>query len=108
VIAHEIAHLIRHLNHQNDTTKVYVDDLDAHEKLDDIELEADAVANEALIPKSEWTKSKIYDSKSVDEVIAFAKKIQVDPAIVAGRIRHEKKNYKIFSQLIGKRRVSLP
>jgi HTH-type transcriptional regulator/antitoxin HigA len=34
-------------------------------------------------------------------VVSLAKVLQVHPAIVAGRIRHEKKNYRLLSHFVG-------
>lgn len=105
VLAHEISHLIMHINKSDNNLQIYIDDLEENDQLDTIELEADAIANEALIPKSAWEKSKIYTSRSAKEVISFAQKIRVHPAIVAGRIRYTQKNYRIFSQLVKKEAV---
>jgi HTH-type transcriptional regulator / antitoxin HigA len=105
VLAHEIAHLIKHVN---SAMPVYIDDLETKDELDAIELEADSIANEALIPKAEWEKSKILNTRSEREVLSFAQKIQINPAIVAGRIRYERKNYRIFPKLVSKKAMNLP
>jgi HTH-type transcriptional regulator/antitoxin HigA len=34
-------------------------------------------------------------------VFRFADKLEIHPAIVAGRIRHEEKNYRLLSQFVG-------
>jgi HTH-type transcriptional regulator/antitoxin HigA len=34
-------------------------------------------------------------------VVNLAKALQVHPAIVAGRIRHEEKNYRLLSHFVG-------
>jgi HTH-type transcriptional regulator/antitoxin HigA len=31
--------------------------------------------------------------------------LQISPAVVAGRIRHERRNYSLFSNLVGYRQV---
>jgi HTH-type transcriptional regulator/antitoxin HigA len=36
------------------------------------------------------------------DAVAFADEIGVHPAIVAGRLRHETKNFRLLSNLIGK------
>lgn len=98
VLLHEIAHVAKHLDERN---PVFMDDLDRpnHEL---IENEADAMAQEALIPKECWDASKVRESHSLEDAIALADQLGVHPAIVAGRIRHETKNFRLLSQLIGK------
>jgi HTH-type transcriptional regulator/antitoxin HigA len=34
-------------------------------------------------------------------VINLAKALQIDPAIVAGRVRYERDNYRLLSQFVG-------
>lgn len=100
VLAHELAHLMKHINTSNDKIRTYIDDLDEPSQLDPIEVEADSIANEALIPHKIWENSKIYNTRSIEQVIFFAKKNQINPAIVAGRIRRQKNNYRLFSKLV--------
>lgn len=102
VLAHELVHLIKHINMNREGMSVFIDDLDDNRALDTIEVEADSVANEALISKKVWENSKIDKAQSAEEIIAFAQKNHVHPAIVAGRIRHKRKNYRLFSKLMSK------
>ena len=76
VLAHEISHLIKHMNKSEGDLQVYIDDLEENDQLDAIELEADKIANEALIPKSAWEKSKVSSTRLVKDVLSFAQKIQ--------------------------------
>jgi HTH-type transcriptional regulator/antitoxin HigA len=39
-------------------------------------------------------------------VINFAKTLQIHPAIIAGRIRHEHRNYRMLSHFVGTGEVS--
>lgn len=97
-LLHELAHVAKHLNENN---PVFIDDLDRpnHER---IEGEADAMAQEALIPKDRWDTAKVRESHSPEDAIFLADEIGVHPAIVAGRLRHETKNFRLLSHLIGK------
>lgn len=101
VLIHELAHLIKHLNHID--TQIYFDDLDEDECIDEIEKEADAIANESLIPKDQWKNLKIPKKLSEEEIHSLAKKIGVSPAIIAGRIRHERKDYSVCPKLVNKK-----
>jgi HTH-type transcriptional regulator/antitoxin HigA len=95
-LCHELAHLRLHLD-QNEE-EVYVDDLDVqdnrrHEK------EADEWAKDQLIPPEHW--ESVRNCQSPSDVERVAQGLHISPAIIAGRIRYERKNYKIFSRLIG-------
>lgn len=97
-LLHELAHVAKHLNDEN---PVFIDDLDRPNP-ERIENEADEMAQEALIPKDRWDTAKAKETLSSDDAIAFADEIGVHPAIVAGRLRHETKNFRLLSHLIGK------
>jgi HTH-type transcriptional regulator/antitoxin HigA len=78
-----------------------MDDLD-RPNAERIESEADDIAQEALIPMDRWDSAKVRKTLLSDDAIAFADAIGVHPAIVAGRLRHETKNFRLMSHLIGK------
>jgi len=97
-LLHELAHVAMHLKPE---TPVFVDDLDRTNP-QSVETEADAMAQEALIPSQSWSEAKVRQTLTPQDAIAFADEISVHPAIVAGRLRHEEKNYRLLSHLIGK------
>jgi HTH-type transcriptional regulator/antitoxin HigA len=97
-LLHELAHVAKHLS---DSNPVFIDDLDRPNP-EHIESEADEMAQEALIPKDRWDTAKAKETLLSEDAIAFADEIGVHPAIVAGRLRHETKNFRLLSQLIGK------
>ena len=97
-LLHELAHVAKHLKPE---TPVFIDDLD-RTNLQTVEGEADAMAQEALIPNNSWSAAKVRQTLASEDVIAYADEIGVHPAIVAGRLRHEGKNYRLLSHLIGK------
>ena len=98
-LCHEIAHVSLHL--KNGPKEAFVDDLEAH-GANSVEALADAFAADALIPTAEWKRSRLQEDWSSDAVAAFAKKLRIHPAIVAGRIRKERNNYRILSQFVGR------
>ncbi|AMO58253.1 putative transcription regulator with HTH domain-containing protein [Endozoicomonas montiporae CL-33] len=102
-LLHEVAHVALHLN--SDAT-TFFDDIDSSEK-DDTEHEADRAAAEALIDSSAWSTAKVRESKSERDCIALAKELQISPAIIAGRLRHENKNYSLLTNMIGNKTVRL-
>lgn len=100
-LMHELVHVGRHLGLENTS---FFDDLD-EPGTDEKEKEADHLAAEALIPSSIWHESKMASSEDWRQVIVFAESIRRHPAVVAGRIQRETKNYRRFSTLIGRHTV---
>lgn len=106
-LLHELAHIGRHFPDGNG--EVVIDDLQLrernHERDDEREREADEWAQEALIPSELWDDHPARFSPSVQNVLSLARKADVHPAIVAGRIRHEMHNYRLLSQFVGTNEV---
>lgn len=99
---HEIAHLKLHLNSPEDC---YFDNLDAT-TVDKAEQAADYFATNSLINPDLW--NKFYNKfVSKNDIIKFSNKLSISPAIIAGRIRKKRKNYKIFNQLVGQKQVKI-
>ena len=98
VLMHELAHVAKHLDEAN---PLFTDDLDSHDELDRKEQEADEMASEALIPQAQWDKSSARTSHLTKDVVALAEKLGVHPAIVAGRVRHETKSYRLLAKQLG-------
>ena len=76
------------------------DDLDV-ESQDNIEQEADMMAEEAMIPSERWMTALPRYVRSVESVDDFAAELGISPAIIAGRIRYEAKNYTILNERVG-------
>ena len=101
-LCHELAHLALHQG--EDGWEIFLDDLESFET-NDIEGEADQWAAEALIPSEIWEASRLGQRPTVAAVRSFAAKYRVHPAIPAGRIRRERRNYKMLSKLVGNGQV---
>lgn len=95
---HELAHVALHLDQDN--IEAFFDDLTAEGK-DTCERDADALAEDALITRTAWKSARLSTASQPRDIVAFAGKVRVSPAIVAGRIRFESKNYRVFSNLVG-------
>ncbi|CAK0761339.1 HTH-type transcriptional regulator / antitoxin HigA [Gammaproteobacteria bacterium] len=95
---HELAHVALHLD--QDGMDVFFDDMTEEGGKDKCEKEADKLASEALIPEAEWKLAQLTNNSSSESVLAFAERLRISPAIPAGRIRHESKDYKILKPLI--------
>ena len=98
VLIHELVHVKRHL--RSGSVEGVFDDLEA-EVADQIERETDAQGAEFLIPDKVWKTAVARYTRSQNAVMTFAAELGINPAIVAGRIRFEAKNYVILNELVG-------
>lgn len=64
-------------------------------RADEIEQEADALAQESLIPSASWDLAKITDAT---DVRSLANKLSISPCIIAGRVRYELKSHSKFGK----------
>lgn len=98
VLMHEFAHVSRHLGKE---TSSFYDDLDVGDQGDDREKEADHLAGEALIPEAEWKKSPARRLRTPEAAQHLASQLRIHPAIVAGRMRHHYRSFRVLNQLVG-------
>lgn len=97
-LLHELAHVAKHLDEAH---PVFTDDLDSPDEQDRKEREADDMATNALVPDSIWAKAAVSTSHAIEDALALARQLGIHPAIVAGRVRHETKNYRLFARKLG-------
>lgn len=101
-LLHELAHVGLHFN---GAAEAFVDDFSLREapsrNEDPRENEADAWAEEALISRELWVSAGLTARASYSGIIAFSQRISVHPAIVAGRVRHQTRNFRAFAPLLG-------
>ena len=97
-LMHELAHIARHLDGGNNT---FYDDLDAENPSDPREQEADSLAGEVLIARHEWEASLARKLRTPEAAQRLAKKLNIHPAVVAGKMRHFYKSYRILNKLVG-------
>lgn len=91
-LMHELAHIALHIDN---TETWFIDDLDAEDN-DKQEQEADALAQTALLPKEAFDRLQlISDAKSVS---SLAQQLNISPCIIAGRLRYERKNHRLFGK----------
>lgn len=102
-LLHELAHVGRHMDGNGDA--VFVDDLTLREteggQQDPKETQADEWAEEALVPKAIWENSEVRHNPTPMAVVNLSKALKVHPAIIAGKIRHEQRNYRLLSHFVG-------
>lgn len=102
-LMHEVAHLSLHID--NEENVQFYDDLDVGHQDDVREKEADELASETLIPHEVWTKSPASRIRAPEAVEQLADELGIHPAIVAGRVRHAYKSFRILNQYVGHRQV---
>lgn len=97
-LMHELAHLTRHLS---SNAVAFVDDVQDIDEADLREREADSLAGEWLLPRAAWSRSTASRTRKRDDIEALASTLCVHPAIIAGRIRKETRNWRLLSGLVG-------
>ncbi len=102
-LLHELAHLGRHMGPDGEFS--FVDDMTLREsegsRRDPKEAQADQWAEEALVPQAIWETSEARRNPTPMAVVSLSRALQIHPAIVAGKIRHEEKNYRLLSHFVG-------
>ncbi len=99
VLFHELGHVAKH--RYSGLAEGFID-VDVDDVEDKREQEANDFAQNALIPEEVWNRSFVRFTSDVSEVKRFADTLGINPAIVAGRIRLERKDYSLFSSLVGR------
>jgi HTH-type transcriptional regulator/antitoxin HigA len=97
VLFHELVHIRDHL--RKGVVEDVFDDLDAEG--DELEKETDKVAGDLLLPEKAWETALARYVRSEESVTGLAEERGINPAIIAGRIRHEADNYVILQGMVG-------
>ena len=97
-LLHECAHIIKHLQKPGET---FVDDTEGSFDSDAKEIEANRLARDTLIPQDVWRRRDASRLKTIEAITTLSQELKIHPAIVAGRLRRESGNYKLFSSLVG-------
>ena len=95
-LMHELAHVALHFEH---LSTPIIDDFDEITE-DLIEKEADKLALNSSISRSDWRNCEAKYDLTNEAVYAFSNRVGVHPAIVAGRLRKELNRYNIFSEIV--------
>ena len=101
VLFHELGHL--KYGHVSGDRTLIIDDLELPGGDSAQEAEADRFAMEALLPED--FDLHIRDKIIAADVLRYANEQCVHPAIVAGRIQHLRKDFRTFSNLVGRKEV---
>jgi HTH-type transcriptional regulator/antitoxin HigA len=103
-LMHELVHAWKHLNDDN-RRAIADENIEKSDQTEALEREANKRAAEIFIPRSVWRRSEAFRKPSAKVINALADELQISPSIVAGRVRHERRNFSLFSGLVGLRQV---
>lgn len=95
-LMHELAHVVLH--HEDLSIPILDDINDIHDDLK--EKQADRLASNSLISRSDWRSSIVKYSLSEKSIKDFSKQLGIHPSIVAGRLQKESNRYDIFSKIV--------
>jgi len=99
-LLHEVAHLWKHVG----ANEAFLDDLDTSSE-DRREAEANRLAKEAFIPRMLWKRSDAFIAPSKESIDKLSRELKIHPSVIAGRLRRETGNYRVFGDLIGLNQV---
>ena len=103
-LMHELVHAWKHLPEPGMAiTDEEVDQV--RDEDDDKEAEANRLARDVFIPRSQWLRTEAFLRPSRQSIQQLADRLHIHPAIIAGRLRYEKTNYAAFGKLVGYRQV---
>lgn len=97
-LMHELVHIWKHVSNNDET---FMDDIESSASNDRREAEANRIAREAFIPRVVWKRSAAFLAPSKEAIDILSRELKISPAVIAGRIRREKGDYRIFSDLVG-------
>lgn len=107
-LLHELSHVYLHLMRGDDS--VFADNtehVDLH--CDGKEQEANDFCSDRLIPHEVWAQEqkRLLNGADSNSIIRLAEKLNICPAIIAGRIRHEKGDYTLYDDMLGRGEVRI-
>jgi HTH-type transcriptional regulator/antitoxin HigA len=94
-LMHELSHIALHYQHLD--TPI-IDDLEEQSE-EDLEVEANRTASNALVPRSVWRKMWTHRD-SLQHLESFSREAEIHPAISAGLLRNKMNNFAVYSDLV--------
>lgn len=103
-LLHELAHIAKHYN---SGISLFYDEIEGIKAidLDEKEQEADALAEEAILPKAKWEISPARLIPSAMAAKSLANELGVHPALIAGQIRHKGNRYVYLNKIVSEAKV---
>ncbi|AII59487.1 plasmid stabilization protein [Dehalococcoides mccartyi CG4] len=103
-LMHELAHIALHFDQGISFFYDEIEEIKAI-NLDEKEHEADAMAEEALLPKAKWEVSPARLIPSSMAAKSLATELGVNVAIIAGQIRHKGNKYMYLNKIVNEAKV---
>ncbi len=97
-LLHELGHVFLHLD--LGMAAGFFDDFEENQT-DEFESEADCFAAETIVAADVWRRSPARISKVEKPFYDLSSKLGINPALLFGKARRERQNYKIFSDKLG-------
>lgn len=103
-LMHELAHIARHYD---SGISLFYDEIEGIKiiDIDEKEREADALAEEALLPSAKWEVSPARLVPSSMAANSLARELGVHVAIIAGQIRHKGNKYVYLNKIVNEAKV---
>jgi HTH-type transcriptional regulator/antitoxin HigA len=98
VLLHELGHIVRHWQYVLEGGILDEDTEGAPGGI--VEDEADEFAENAILPRTTWLSSTVRFTKLPEGIRDFARRHNLHPALIAGRIRRER-GYAEFADMVG-------
>lgn len=95
-LLHELSHVIKHYDLLDEAI---VEDLDIVSTTK-IEKQADRLAQNTIVPRYIWERCEAKYTHSEASVYKLAEQVEVHPALIAGMLRRELRNYTLFTSLV--------
>jgi HTH-type transcriptional regulator / antitoxin HigA len=104
---HSLLHELVHVkNDLGDGCEIVYDDFSIPSTGSEIERRADEEAAEALVPSGILPqRPDVLEELDTNDLLAYARRARVHPAIVAGRIRHDTGNWRKFARVVTQEEV---
>jgi len=94
-LMHELAHVSLHYQQLD---QPILDDLDESND-SEIEAEANIIAKDSLVSREDWRQ--IWNARTEKrQFLMYCARANVHPAIAAGMLRHQAKNYRLYPELV--------
>ncbi|MGX5218286.1 ImmA/IrrE family metallo-endopeptidase [Pseudomonas segetis] len=94
-LMHELSHICLHID---DFESPHFDCFD--DEKEDVEHEADQAAHESFISRSDWRTLSVRKYPSEQNLLECASKYSISPLVLAGLVRYDIGNYKIFNDFV--------
>ncbi|MEO1147714.1 MAG: ImmA/IrrE family metallo-endopeptidase [Cyanobacteria bacterium J06638_22] len=103
-LVHELVHAWKHLS-DSEWSVIVDENVEKQRDEDELEREANYWAGRLMISPAEWKRSEARRYPTMSSIHELANELQISPAIVAGRVRFERNDYRKFSKLVGYRQI---